>query len=121
MAKVAPVDSGCTKEAPRLFPKATIVKFDTETACALEVSTGRADAFIYDRHSVVRHNRSHPKDTRVILEPLPDTEQLYSMAAPHGDTKFVERLNRFLRDFRADGRYARIHEKHMGEPPDDAR
>lgn len=107
--------------AKKRFPKATIVKFDAEGACALEVATGRADAFIYDRHSVLRHHRNHPETTRVILEPLPDTEQLYSMAAPHRDTKFVERLNRFLRDFRADGRHARIHEKHLGEPPNDAR
>ena len=74
-------------------------------------------AFLYDRHSIVRHNRSHPETTRALLEPL--SEEPYAMAARLGDPKLVERLNRFLRDFRKDGRYAQIYETHLGEPPDD--
>jgi polar amino acid transport system substrate-binding protein len=102
-------------ESKRLFPDAQVVKFEAEGACALEVVTGRADAFLYDRHSIVRHHRSHPEATRTILESL--SEEPYAMAARLGDTRFVERLNRFLKDFRADGRYDRIYEKHFGEPP----
>ncbi|HEX5137792.1 MAG TPA: transporter substrate-binding domain-containing protein [Planctomycetota bacterium] len=104
-------------QSRKLFPDAKVVKLDAEGACALEVATGRADAFLYDRHSIIRHQKSHPDTTRAILQPL--SEEPYAMAARLGDTKFVERLNRFLHDFRADGRYARIYEKHLGEPPDD--
>jgi polar amino acid transport system substrate-binding protein len=104
-------------QSKKLFPDATVVKLEAEGACALEVATGRADAFLYDRHSIVRHNKSHPETTRAILKPL--SEEPYAMAARLGDAKFVDRLNAFLREFRKDGRYARIHEKHLGEPPDD--
>lgn len=106
-------------ESRKLFPDAHVVKFDQENACALEVATGRADAFLYDRHSIVGHQRNNPETTRAILEPL--SEEPYAMAVRLGDTKLVERLNRFLRDFRADGRYARIYEKNLGEPPEGAR
>ena len=103
-------------QSKKLFPDAQVVKFDMEQACALEVETGRADAFLYDRHSIVRHQRENPETTRAILEPL--SEEPYAMAVRLGDMKLVERLNRFLREFRADGRYARIYEKSFGEPPD---
>lgn len=104
--------------ARRLFPDAQIVKFDTEGACAMEVIHGRADAFLYDQHSVERHHRNHPEVTRALLEPLSD--EPYSMAVQLGDTRFVERINRFLKDSRADGRYAAIYEKHFGSAPPDA-
>lgn len=103
-------------ESKKHFPDAQIVKFDQENACALEVATGRADAFLYDRHSIVRHQKNNPDTTRTILDSV--SEQPYAMAARLGDTKLVERLNGFLKAFRTDGRYARIYEKHFGEPPD---
>jgi len=103
-------------QAQKKFADAKIVKFDSESACALEVVSGRADAFLYDRHSILRHHHNHPDATRVILEPI--SEEPYAMAVRLGDTAFVERLNRFIRDVKADGRYARIYEKHFGEPPE---
>ena len=106
-------------ESKTLFPNAEVVKFDAEGTCALEVAQGKADAFLYDRHSIIRHNKVHSKTTRTILKSL--SEEPYAMAAQLGDTKFVNRLNEFLDAFRKDGRYARIYEKHFGEPPDDTR
>jgi len=104
-------------QAQEKFADAKIVKFDAESACALEVVSGRADAFLYDRHSILRHHRNHPEATRAILEPL--SEEPYAMATRLGEKEFVERLNRFIRDIKADGRYARIYEKHFGEPPEE--
>ncbi len=111
------VKTGTTGEiqARVLFPKAELIPFPAESACALEVSTGRADAFLYDRHSILRHHKNTPDTTRVIDEPL--SAEPYAMAVRLGNTKLLERLNRFLKDFRADGRYARIYEQHFGEPP----
>jgi polar amino acid transport system substrate-binding protein len=105
--------------ATRLFPGAEITRFDTEGACALEVIHGRADAFLYDRHSILRHHLAHPDTTRALLEPLSD--EPYAMAVRFGDQVFVDRLNTFLHDIRADGRYAAMYEKHFGVPPDDPR
>jgi polar amino acid transport system substrate-binding protein len=111
------VKTGTTGEsrAKELFPKAQLIPFPTEGACALEVATGRADAFLYDRHSILRHHRNTPDTTRVIDDAL--SAEPYAMAARLGDAKFVERLNLFLSGFRADGRYARLYEQYFGEPP----
>ena len=43
------------------------------------------------------------------------------MAARLNDTKFVDRLNRFLRDIRADGRYKQMRQKHLRNLPDGSR
>lgn len=104
--------------APKLFPKAVITKLDTEGACALEVIHGRADAFLYDRHSIVRHHQAHPDTTRALLEPLSD--EPYAMAVRLGDEAFVEWLDDFLRRIRDDGRYDALYRKHFKtDPPGD--
>ncbi len=59
----------------------------------------------------------HQKATRALLKPL--TKEPYSMAARLGDTKFIERLNRFLDDIRKDGRYKALREKHLAGVPDE--
>lgn len=103
-------------QSARLFPDAKVTRFEQEDICTLEVATGRADAFLYDRYSILNHQRKNPTITRAILEPQ-GPPQPYAMAVRLGDTKFVDRLNAFLEKFVADGRYARIYEKHFGEPP----
>src|SRR5262245_21455213 len=108
------------EQALKLFPDAKVTRFDEEAACALEVATGRADAFLYDRHSVMRHHKNNPDTTRAILDEV--THEPYAMAVRLGDTKFVERLNKFLKDYRADGRYDRTYDKYreaFEKPPDD--
>ena len=79
---------------------------------------GRADAFLYDRHSILRHHLAHPDTTRALLEPLS------RRALRHGGRSSATRSSstgstRFLHDIRADGRYAAMYEKHFGVPPDD--
>jgi polar amino acid transport system substrate-binding protein len=105
--------------APRLFKNIEITRLDTEGGCALEVVQGRADAFLYDQLSILRHHKQNPRTTRALLEPL--TKEPYAMACRLGDTTFVDRLNAFLRTIRADGRYDRIYGKHFAELPDGSR
>ncbi|MHC4550661.1 MAG: transporter substrate-binding domain-containing protein [Planctomycetota bacterium] len=105
--------------APRLFKDIEITRLDTEGACALEVIQGRADAFLYDQLSILRHHRNNPETTRALLEPL--TKEPYAMACRLGDDKFVNRLNEFLATIRADGRYRRIYQQHFAELPDGSR
>lgn len=105
--------------ASKHFENSEITRLDTEGACALEVVQGRADAFLYDQLSILRHHKQNPETTRALLKPL--TREPYAMACRLGDTKFVDRLNRFLETIRADGRYDRIYRKHFAELPDGSR
>ena len=54
----------------RLFPKAEVKRFKEETACVLEVVSGRADAFIFDELSIGRHHAQNPETTHAILKPF---------------------------------------------------
>ncbi|NJN14130.1 MAG: transporter substrate-binding domain-containing protein [Planctomycetes bacterium] len=107
------------KEAPRLFPNATITSLETEGACALEVIHGRADAFLYDQLSVIQHQRKNPGTTRALLAPL--THEPYAMAVRKGNRELLAQVNAFLAKIRADGRYARLREQYLRDLPDDAR
>ena len=44
---------------------------DKETACVLEVTQGKADAFLYDQMSTYANWKRNPDTTRPILQPVP--------------------------------------------------
>jgi len=99
--------------AQRLLPKATLLTLPKEAICALEVSQGKADAFIYDQLAVVKHHRQYPDTTRTILTPF--TYEPYSMGLPAGDFEWWAWVNLFLAQIRKDGRYDALWKKHLGE------
>jgi polar amino acid transport system substrate-binding protein len=102
----------------RLFPasadKLTVMLAEAE--CASEVAFGRADAFLYDQLSVLGASRKHSETTRAILTPL--TREPYAMAARHGDTKMIDRVNAFLATIRQDGRFQALRDTYLRELPD---
>lgn len=104
------------------FPKSRdkITTMQAEGECASEVALGRADAFVYDKLSVLGAAKKHPKTTRAILEPPVNIEG-YAMAVRHGDTKMVKRVNEFLAKFRADGRFKKLQDKYLSELLDDSK
>lgn len=105
--------------AKRLFPNCEVTRLDKESTCALEVVNGRAEGFLYDQLSILRHHEANPKTTRALLTPL--TKEPYAMAARLDDVEFVDRLNEFLRTIRKDGRYKALRAKHLAGLPDGSR
>jgi polar amino acid transport system substrate-binding protein len=97
----------------RLFPKAQVKRFKEETACVLEVVSGRADAFIYDEVSIVRHHAQNPETTHAILKPF--TYEPYAIAIKSGDFDFLNWLNIFLETIKADGRYQELRKKYFND------
>ncbi len=95
----------------RLFPKAQVNRFKDETACALDVVSGRADAFIYDQLSIMRHQAQNPTTTYAILKPF--TYEPYAIAIRSGDLDFLNWLNLFLETMKTDGRYEELHKKYF--------
>jgi len=92
------------------LPKAKRVTLETENDCALEVATGRADAFIYDQLSIQRHHEEHPDTTRAHLTPI--TREPYSIGVRQNDEELRAFLDAFLAKLRTDGRFARLVDKH---------
>ena len=58
---------------------------------------------------------------RVLQLLAPLTKEPYAMAARLNDKEFVARLNKFLDDIRADGRYEKMRNKHLRGLPDGSR
>jgi polar amino acid transport system substrate-binding protein len=101
------------KVAKRLMPEAKLTVLQKETECALEVATGRADAFVYDKLSIVKNHREFPDTTRVILETF--TTEPYAAGVRQNDVELREFVNAFLEKIKADGRHAALGRKHFPE------
>ena len=89
--------------ASRQFTKAKVLVLDRETACVLEVVQGRADAFIYDQMSVLKHFQQNPDTTRALLEPF-QTEQ-WAIGIRKGNNDLRNQVNAFLKAFKEQGSF----------------
>ena len=92
---------------------ARVLTLDKESACVLEVTQGKADAFIYDQMSVFQNAKRNPQTTRALLDPL-QTES-WAIALRLGDNELRTRVNPFLAEFRSAGGFDRLSEKYLAE------
>ncbi|MEO6784880.1 MAG: transporter substrate-binding domain-containing protein [Chthoniobacteraceae bacterium] len=93
--------------------KATVLALDKETACVLEVTQGKADAFIYDQMSTLRNWQANPDTTRALLQPF--REEAWAIAMKKGDMELKKEVDAFVVKFRADGGMERLGEKWLKE------
>jgi polar amino acid transport system substrate-binding protein len=79
---------------------------DRETACVLEVVQGRADAFIYDQMSVLKHFEQNKYSTRALLEPF-QTER-WAIGVRKGNKELLGGVNSFLKAFKTRGGFEEL-------------
>ncbi|MBB6479679.1 transporter substrate-binding domain-containing protein [Spirochaeta isovalerica] len=110
------VKSGTTGAiwAQENIPNATIQIFDEVAACALEVSQGKADAFIYDGLTTFELQKKFPGKTKVNLENLPGTLGGWGMAMKEG-SPMKKDVDAFILEFRASGGFEELEKKYLGE------
>jgi len=94
----------------RLIPKATYETADTETAGAMRVLKGTADAFVYDLPFNAVFNAMHPSDKLIFLD-KPFTKEPIAWAIRKNDPDFLKFLNSFLEDIKKDGRFDKTYNK----------
>ncbi|MDI3492606.1 MAG: polar amino acid transport system substrate-binding protein [Desulfomicrobiaceae bacterium] len=94
----------------RLMPKAQYKSFEKESDGAMEVINGNADAFVYDLPFCVVFMAQQGADKLVFLDE-PFTYEPLGFGIKPGDPDFLNWLNNFLRQIKADGRYDRIYTK----------
>ncbi len=92
---------------------AKVLDLAKETACVLEVTQGKADAFIYDQMSTLRNWQANPDTTRALLKPF--REESWAIALRKGDAELRAMVNAFLAKFRAEGGFDRLAEKWLKE------
>lgn len=90
-------------------PNAKVVNVEEEASAVLEVSQGKADVFIYDPLSIIRHHENYPDTTKAILEPLPNTKG-WGIALRKNDPNFKAKLDEFINTAKEDGTYTNIRE-----------
>ena len=95
-------------------PLAQILNIEEEASAVLEVAQGKADVFIYDPLSIIRHQENYPDTTWAILEPLPNTKG-WGIAMRKGEEELKEKINAFLEKAKTDGTYDAIRKEHLQE------
>lgn len=90
-----------------------LVVLDEASTCALEVAQGKADAFIYDQISIYKQWKIHHETTRPILQPI--REETWAIGMRKGEDDLREKVNAWLAEFRAAGKFDELAERYMAE------
>jgi polar amino acid transport system substrate-binding protein len=98
-------------EAPR------VLVLDQESACVLEVVQGKADAFIYDQMSILKHWKQNQETTRALLTPF--QQEQWAIAVRKGNDDLRKQVNVFLKDFRASGGFDRLSDRWLKSQKED--
>lgn len=92
---------------------AKILTFEKENAAVLEVLQGKAQAFIYDQMSVWQNATRHPDALRAILRPI--RKENWAIGIRKGRPELREKVNDFLRKYRADGSFEELGDRYLRE------
>ena len=95
------------------LPNATVLPLEKDSACALEVVQGKADAFIYDQMSIYQFAKLHPDSTRGLLEPF--QKESWAIGIRQGNEKLKTEVNAFLGDFKTDKGFDALGDKYLKE------
>jgi len=97
------------------LPEENIVVFEKETSCVLEVSQGRADAFIYDAMTIYKNAQQYADTTVAVFTPFQEDYEYWGMALNKNDEKLLEDVNAFIKKFQDDGEMNKLADEYLGE------
>ncbi|HKM57351.1 MAG TPA: transporter substrate-binding domain-containing protein [Chthoniobacterales bacterium] len=95
------------------FKNAKLLVLNDQSACAIEVSQGKADCFIYDQISVFENWKKYEATTRAILQPF--TQEDWAMGIKKGNDALRTQINGFLKQFKESGGFDTLGAKYFGE------
>lgn len=95
---------------------AELLVLDKEAAAVLEVSQGKADAFIYDQMSVYQNWQRHSATTRAILEPF--QKESWAVGLRKGNDELKSKVNKFILEYRAKGGFEQLGDRYLKEMKD---
>ena len=97
--------------------KAEILVLDKESAAVLEVSQGKADAFIYDQMSTYQNWQRNQATTRAILEPF--QKEAWAVGIRQGNDALKTKVNAFIKSYREKGGFERLGDRYLKEMKDE--
>jgi len=101
--------------AQKTLKKATLMVFDKESACVLEVVQGKADAFTYDQLTIFKNWQQYPDKTRVNLAAYQETPEYWGVALRKGDTDLKNQVNAFIKKYRESGGFDQLAATYLTE------
>lgn len=96
---------------------AEILVLDKESAAVLEVSQGKADAFIYDQMSTYQNWQRNKTTTRAILEPF--QKESWAVGISKGNDELKGKVNAFIKEYRAKGGFEQLGDRYLKEMKDE--
>lgn len=93
--------------------KAEILVLDKESAAVLEVSQGKADAFIYDQMSTYQNWQRNKATTRAVLEPF--QKESWAVGIRKGNDDLKSKVNAFIKEYRAKGGFSKLGDRYLKE------
>lgn len=93
--------------------QAQVRVLEKEDACVLEVVQGKADGFIYDQMSTFKSWQRNPETTRALLQPF--QEEAWSIGVGKGHAELLQKVNQFLKEFRAQGGFEELGNRYLKE------
>jgi polar amino acid transport system substrate-binding protein len=93
------------------FHNAQMLALQQDTACALEVVQGRADAFLYDQMSIYQFAKKNPDTTRGLLAPF--QHESWAIGIQKGNVDLEKQVNAFLADFKARKGFDALGDKYL--------
>ena len=93
--------------------QARVRVLEQEDACVLEVVQGKADGFIYDQMSTFKNWQRNRDTTRPLLKPF--QEESWSIGVRKGDAALLQKVNQFLKEFRAQGGFEVLGDRYLKE------
>ncbi|MEG0068634.1 transporter substrate-binding domain-containing protein [Cetobacterium sp.] len=101
--------------AEKYFPNAEILVFDKETACILEVSQGKVDAFIYDPLTIYRNWTRNQETTIPLLQQFETESQPWAIAYRKGEEDLGAQIDEFIVEYKSNGGFNKLADKYLGE------
>lgn len=101
--------------AEKNLPNAEIMVFDKESACVLEVSQGKADAFIYDQLTIYKNWKQYEDSTKAYLNPIAQDFEYWGIGLRKEDKDLKEKINSFLAEYKKNGGFDKLGEKYLSE------
>lgn len=99
--------------------KAQVLVLDKESAAVLEVSQGKADAFIYDQMSIYQNWQRNKETTQAILEPF--QKESWAVGIRKGNDELKAGVNRFIKAYREQGGFEQLGDRYFKDMKDEFR
>jgi polar amino acid transport system substrate-binding protein len=99
--------------ATNTLKKAEILVLDKESAAVLEVSQGKADAFIYDQMSTYQNWQRNSATTRAVLEPF--QRESWAVGIQKGNDDLKAKVNKFIKEYREKGGFEQLGDRYLKE------